>query len=135
MTVFLDACTIIYLIEAREPFYSSCQAAFRQLVEADHEISVAISRLSILECLVQPLKNQEEGTIGQYRDFFSKPGLSAIDLSPEIIEKALRLRVNFNLRTPDALQAACALSLTDDTVFLTGDRSFLRVPELKVSII
>jgi len=135
MTVFLDACTIIYLIEAREPFYSSCQAAFRKLTEADHDVSVAISRLSILECLVQPLKNQEEETIGQYRDFFSRQGLSVIDLSQEVIEKALQLRVNFNLRTPDALQAACALSLPDDTVFLTGDRSFLRITGLKVSII
>lgn len=135
MTVFLDACTVIYLIEAREPFYSSCQDAFRKLAEADPDLSVAISRLSILECLVQPLKNQEEETIEQYRDFFSRKGLSIIDISPEVIEKALLLRVNFNLRTPDALQGACALSLTDDTVFLTGDRSFLKIPALKVSII
>lgn len=135
MTVFLDASAIIYLIEAREPFYASYQAAFRKLAEAEPDISVAISRLSILECLVQPLKNQDKETVWQYRDFFSRQGLSVIDLSQEVIEKALLLRVNFNLRTPDALQAACALSLTDGSVFLTGDRSFLRIPELKVSII
>ena len=135
MTVFLDACTIIYLIEAREPFYSICQDVFRDLAAADPDLSVAISRLSILECLVQPLKNHEEETVAHYRFFFAKKGLSIIDLSSEVIEKALWLRVNCNLRTPDALQAACALTLPGDTVFLTGDSSFLKLPELKVSII
>ena len=70
MTLFLDASAIIYLIEAQEPFYSSYQAVLRNLVDANPDTSVAISSLSILECLVLPLR------VEQCRIFFAKQGLN-----------------------------------------------------------
>ena len=99
-------------------------------------MSIAISRLSVIECLVHPLRRQENSTIEQYRSFFAREDLQIIELAPEVIEKALWLRVRHNLRTPDALQAASALEFVyGELLFSTGDTSFNRVPELNVRII
>jgi len=135
MNLFLDACLIIYLIESKEPFHTKIQATLRQLVDTYPDISIAISRLSVLECLVRPLRHQENNTIESYRTFFAKQDLQKVELAPEVVEKALWLRVRYNIRTPDALQAASALYLPGEVIFLTGDKSFKRVSELRVRII
>ena len=136
MNLFLDACVIIYLIEAKEPFHSKVQKTLYHLAAENPAMSIAISRLSVLECLVHPLRQQENSTIEQYRSFFVREDLQIIELAPEVIEKALWLRVRHNLRTPDALQAASALEFAyGELLFFTGDKSFNRVPELNVRII
>lgn len=136
MNLFLDACVVIYLLEAKEPFYSKVQEKLHHIADKTADTSIAISRLSVLECLVNPLRRQENLTIEQYRSFFSRQDLNIIELAPEVVEKALWLRVNYNLRTPDALQAASALELSHrGLVFFTGDKTFKRVPELNVSLI
>jgi len=136
MNIFLDACTIIYIIEAKEPFYSKVQNTLSTIVNETPDPSIAISRLSIIECLVQALRQQQTFTIEQYRSFFARQDLQIIELSSELVEKALWLRVNYNLRTPDALQAASALELAPlGMQFLTGDKTFRRVPGLNVKIL
>lgn len=136
MNLFLDACTIIYLIEAKKPFYAKVQKTLRYIADENPDTSIAISRLSVLECLVHPLRQQDIFTIEQYRSFFSRQDLRIIELAPEVVEKALWLRVRYNLRTPDALQAASALQLSPgELLFLTGDKSFTKVVELNARIL
>jgi len=136
MNLFFDACVIIYLIEAKEPFCSQVQEKLQDITKDNSDATIAISRLSVLECLVNPLRTQENHIIEQYRSFFARQDLIIIDLLPEIVERALWLRVNYNLRTPDALQAASALELPyGDSFFITGDKTFKRVSELNVSLV
>ncbi len=134
MNLFLDACVIIYLLEAKEPFCSEVKETLYQLTELHQDITINVSRLSVLECLVYPLRHQENAVIEQYRTFFSKQDLQIIELAPEVVEKALWLQVRYNLRTPDALQVASALE-TPEHIFLTGDKSFSKVTELNVKLI
>ena len=90
----------------------------------------------MLECLVNPLRQQENFVIEQYRSFFAREELQIVELAPEVIENALWLRVRYNLRTPDALQAASALALSSgELLFLTGDKSFTKVIELNAKIL
>lgn len=136
MNIFLDACVIIYIIEAKEPFYAKVQNTLADIVKENPEASIAISRLSIIECLVNPLPQQQSLIVEQYRTFFVRQDLHVIELTSEVIEKALWLRVHYNLRTPDALQAASALELAPMGMrFLTGDKIFLRVPEMDVKLL
>ncbi len=136
MNLFLDACAIIYLIEAKDPFYSTVQKALHLIVDENPDTSIVVSRLSVLECLVNPLRQQENFIIEQYRSFFAREDLQIVELAPEVIEKALWLRVRYNLRTPDALQAACALALLgEELIFLTGDKSFTKVIELNARVL
>ncbi len=134
MNIFLDACTVIYLIEAGEPFHSIVKKILSEIAQIYPEAAVAISRLSVLECLVLPTRNQEFEVVERYRTFFSRQDLYIIELAPEVVERALWIRVRYNLRTPDALQAACALEMSDH-IFLTGDRAFQRIPDLNIHLI
>ena len=136
MNLFFDACVVIYLIEAKEPFCRQLQEKIQHITRNNPDARIAVSRLSILECLVNPLRDQDNKIIEQYRSFFARQELVIIDLLPEVVEKALWMRVNYNLRTPDALQAACALELPHGkSFFLTGDKTFKRVTELNVCLI
>ena len=136
MNLFFDACIVIYLIEGKEPFCLQVQEKLQTITINNPDATIAISRLSVLECLVNPLRAQDNHTIEQYRSFFARQDLLIIDLLPEVVERALWLRVNYNLRTPDALQAASALELPHDkSFFLTGDKTFKRVSELNVSLL
>jgi len=47
----------------------------------------------------------------------------------------LQFRPRTTLVTPDAIQAACALSLRGRTIFITGDASFLKVEGLEALIV
>jgi hypothetical protein len=62
--------------------------------------------------------------------------LNIISISSSVIEKATLLRVSYNLRTPNTLQAASALTCAEDgAIFLTGDPSFKKIDGLEVVLI
>jgi predicted nucleic acid-binding protein len=132
MTLFLDACAIIYLIEAESAFHAEVRQRMRSLREQFPDARLAISRLSILECLVKPLRDGDSALVGEYRAFFAAADLLTVELTPEVVEIALRLRAEHRLRTPDSLQAGCALALAaSNRRFLTNDQGFTRVPGLE----
>lgn len=133
MTIFLDACALIYLIEAKEPFHGQVVTALRQAHERHPQARLAMSRLSVLECLVKPLRDGDQGLIDDYRAFFAARDLSLVEITPEVIEAALGIRAQSGLRTPDAIQAACALAVPDGgCLFLTNDKRFDRVAGLSL---
>jgi len=72
----------------------------------------------------------------QYRDLLT--GSAHFYLQPTLTlaesEQAAQWRARYNLKTPDALQIAIALSAGSDA-FLTNDGDFKRVQELKVLVL
>lgn len=136
MTLFLDACALIYLIEAKEPFHGLIIAALRRMRQSHAETRLAVSRLSVLECLVKPVRDGDQGLIDDYRAFFAARDLNMIEITPAVMETALGLRARTGLRTPDAIQAACALTMVDGgCLFLTNDRRIDQVTGLRVAVL
>lgn len=135
MTLFLDANIIIYRVEAVEPFNQQVLATVKELVALHPQAGFAVSRLSMMECLVKPLRDQNDADIERYRGFFASAGLQIIEISSLVLETATLLRARHGLRTPDAIQAASALSLKGPVTFLTGDKQFSRVPGLNVRLV
>ena len=119
MIAFFDACAVIYRVESVEPWLTKLKAALKKLHAGKPDI--AVSRLSFLECRVLPLRKKQAETLAFYRDFFSSPGLRVVELEPAIVDRATMIRAETNLGTPDALQAASALSLPGDVLFITND--------------
>jgi uncharacterized protein len=89
-------------------------------------------RLSWLECRVKPLREGDSAVLEHYRVFFSRPGLRIVALDLQVIDRAASIRAAHRLKTPDALQAASAMTFEEETVFVTGDASFDTVPGLRV---
>jgi hypothetical protein len=94
-----------------------------------------VSRLSLLECRVDPLRRGDQACLDRFEALFAQPDLLVVELSASVVELATQLRANHGLRTPDALQAACCLQLGPDAVMITGDAGFQRVQALQVRLI
>ena len=61
--------------------------------------------------------------------------IHVVEFSAEVVDRATEWRVRHGLKTPDALQAASALSLPRAALFVTGDAGFERVSSLAVRLI
>jgi predicted nucleic acid-binding protein len=135
MILFLDANIIIYRVESVEPFNQQVLSSVQELMTLYPDAGFAVSRLSMMECLVKPLRDKNTAEIHRYRDFFASAGLQIMEVSSLIIETATLLRARHGLRTPDAIQAASALSVKGPVTFLTGDKLFTKVPGLNVRLV
>ncbi|MCX7115295.1 MAG: PIN domain-containing protein [Gammaproteobacteria bacterium] len=133
MRIFLDACIIIYWVEAAHPFYADLLAKLQHIAEEHPDHILTVSRLSLLECLVKPLRMHEKKIVNDYQTFFESPAVSIIELDHQVIDIATHLRATCNLRTPDAIQAACCLSINSPHLFLTNDKRFAKVPNLHMT--
>jgi predicted nucleic acid-binding protein len=132
LILFFDASALIYRFEGVPAFQSAAVALVAELVQAHPEARPAISRLSRLECRVKPLREKNQALLARYERFFADPELQIVELDGRVIDLATHLRAKNGLKTPDALQAACALALSRAVSFITGDAEFERVKGLQV---
>jgi len=130
--VFLDASAVIYLLEGDGAARASVQEPMAALRGTADSPPLAVSALSRLECRVRPLRNDDRALLQRYEDFFTDPGLVVIALDAVVLDRAAELRAHWRLRTPDAIQAASLLETDDQGYFLTGDRDFEDIPNLRV---
>lgn len=133
--VFLDASAVIYLLEGEEALQRSTRHVLGKLRNEDPDASLAVSALSLLECRVQPIRRGDRKRRELFDSFFSHPGLAVIEIDRDVIEIATELRARHGLRTPDAIQAACALREAPDAEFVTGDADFQKVPNIRAHLI
>jgi len=75
--------------------------------------------------------------LSKYDQFFHAKDLQLIELTAHVIDIATELRSQSGLRTPDALQVTCALSLSldHDIIFVTGDIRIKNIQGLSISYI
>jgi predicted nucleic acid-binding protein len=93
------------------------------------------STVTMLEVLVHPHRDADEERVNSFYALLSTyPHLSWVDTSLEIADRAAQIRAKFNLRTPDAIQAATAI-VSGAQGFVSNDRSFCRVPDLDVLVL
>lgn len=136
VTIFLDANVVIYLVEGSAPLRKKVRATLSGLMRAHPGSKFAVARLSFLECLVKPMRDDDRPLVERYRRFFDSTDLLVVELTAEVVERATVLRASYpRLRTPDALQAACVLSLPAPCIFVTGDADFGKIPELECTIV
>ena len=133
MILFLDSNVLIYLIEGDPLLVAQVKQTIQKHIDIHSEIVIAVSSLTLLECRVLPMRNNDAAILRRYDEFFSTEGLIIVDLSRNVIDIATWIRSYSGLKTPDALQEACCLSLQSPHIFLTEDNAFSKVDALKVS--
>lgn len=134
MIAFFDAGALIYLIEGAAPFAERIRAQLGRLLKRHRTLDAAMSRLSWLECRVQPARDNQLDTLAAFDAFFARPDLTWVELTRDVVELATAVRVKHGLRTPDALQAASCLQLGAQHTFITGDAAFKNVAALNVEL-
>lgn len=135
MFAFLDACIIIYLIEIKDDQYEKISEKLFSLRKQHSDLILAASELSLLECRVKPLREKNHELLKIYDQFFAARNLELLPLNRDVIEYATYLRAKYNIRTPDALQAASSLTFSEDSFFITSDKTFKKIENLNVIII
>jgi predicted nucleic acid-binding protein len=131
--VYLDTSVFIYFVERHFRYYDLCDRIFTD-VEEDR-IEGLTSTLTLLEILVQPYRMKKEEIVLKFYSLFTTyPHLKWIQLSLGISDLAARLRAEHNLKTPDAVQMASALS-GEATGFVCNDRVFRRVKDIECLIL
>jgi predicted nucleic acid-binding protein len=133
MRLYLDACAIIYAIEGAEPFHS---AVLRRVKEVESLTGGVLltSRLSLLECRVKPIRQNNTELLSRYNDFFTRTKVEIVEISSAVIDRATTLRAALNFKTADSIHVATAHEAHAD-VFLTGDASLARCPDVRVDVL
>jgi predicted nucleic acid-binding protein len=129
--VYVDTAIVIYSVEFNPDYWQLLQPLWAKLLT--NEISIVSSELTLMECLIVPLRNGNTLLVDTYEQLLSSQ-VSLVSISQTILKNAAQLRATTSLRTPDAIHAATALS-QGCTVFLTNDSGFRNVPNLSVVIL
>lgn len=117
--VFLDTAPLIYFIEGHTVYQPLLANIFS--LNDQKAFTFITSYITLLEVLVKPLQSGHHQLVNQYRHILTTaPGMELYEIDKNIAMLAARLRADFNLRTPDALQIATAIENKAD-YFLTND--------------
>ncbi len=131
--LFLDTAPVIYQVE-KNPAYFPLVAPIFQALDAG-QISAMTSPVTLAECLVHPLRLGLAPVRQAFLDVIvSGANTTFVEIDQRVGELAAKLRADYNLRLPDALQLAAALANGCDA-FLTNDVQLKRVSGLTVLVI
>lgn len=124
----LDTSVFIYFVQGHPRYHSLCVPLFDAIEKG--RLTASTSTLSLLEVLVQPYRIKREDLVLRFYALLTTyPHLQWIDLSKDIADTAARMRAEYGLRTPDAIQAATAVS-SGASGFICNDPVFKRVEEI-----
>lgn len=113
--IYLDTCIAIYLVEEHQQFAPVVET----LLESRSEAGLFVSDLTVMECLIGPLRCENKPLEDKYNGWFED--VTVLTLTNPVFVEAARLRaVHSLLKTPDALHLATALHYDCDE-FWTND--------------
>lgn len=129
-SIALDTAPIVYFVEGN-PTYVDMMRAFFESVQIG-ECSAVTSVISLLEGLVVPIRKHDTNLIREYYNLlYESQDILTIAVFPNIAEEAARLRATYNIRTPDAIQVATAITV-QASVFLTNDSHIPALPDITI---
>ncbi len=124
--VYLDVSTVIYALEG-VPHYANLKAGM--LIPLDNlEFTVVSSRLTLLEALIHPRRNNDQVAESIFRTFLTPSSHKIIEpISDAVLEKAIDLRAQHpSLKTPDAIHLATGI-LAHCDLFISGDLAWKKI--------
>jgi predicted nucleic acid-binding protein len=129
----LDTSVFIFQVEENEKYFNLTNPIFGWLEGA--RAQAVTSTVTLLELLVQPYRLSHIDRVNKFYALLSTfPHLEWVAPTLEIADTGARLRAEYNLRTPDAIQAATAL-ICDATGFISYDTGFRRVSGLETMVL
>lgn len=129
----LDTAPIVYFIEGNPEFHALCVPFFAAIDSGS--ITAFTSTITLPETLVHPLRSGDTHRATAFRNLLlATQGVTTVPLSVDTAERTARLRADYNLRTPDAVQIATALH-SGCEAFLTNDNQLKRVTDLRIVVV
>ena len=132
-SLYLDTSAFIYLVERHPRYFPACEELFGA-IEAGRT-GASTSTLSLLEILVQPYRRKNDDLVLKFYALLTTyPHLNWVPVTLNVADRAAKLRAEYGLKTPDAIQAASALSC-GASGFVCNDRAFGKVTEFESLIL
>ncbi len=125
--LLVDTAPIIYTLEAHDRLAERFAPLFQR--HAAGELVLAVTTVTVAEVLTGPLKAGEEALAKRYRALLES--WQVVELTSDIAESAARLRGQYGLKLPDAIQLASALAINAEAL-VTYDRDFAQVRGMRV---
>ena len=130
LRVYLDSCVVIYLVEEHPIFAPVVES----LLAKHPDIIFQISGLTEMECLVMPLRNQNQQLIEKFRRWFDRNDI--LPNERDVFQQAAQLRADHkSLKTPDAIHLATALHYGCDEFWTNDDRLGKIAPSIARNIL
>ena len=131
--IMLDTAPIIYYIEDIDPYVTILNPLFDNIARG---VNVAVtSVITLIEVLTKPILDGNRELEEKFRLYLTNSkNLEMISVTPDIGEQSSIFRAKYNLRTPDAIQAAVA-KLSECSFLITNDKTFGRIGEINVIIL
>ena len=130
--ICIDTSVVIYTVEGNPEYYLLLQPLWSKFQIG--EIEIVSSELILMEALVVPLRNANNSLIADYEQLLLSEEMQLIPINQSVLRQAATLRATTNLKTPDAIHAATALSV-NCTQFMTNDKGFRNVSGLPVVVL
>lgn len=132
-TVCIDTAPFIYYIEKHSK-YSAILSSFYEAIDTG-KINAITTTVTLLEVLVRPFKINEESLAKKYRDILlNSEGLTTYEITHEVSEKAAKLRAQYSIGTPDAIQIAVGI-IYGAECFLTNDSDLKKISDAQVLLL
>jgi len=126
--IAIDTSIFIYQLEANARYLPLSERVFSWLEGTGHK--AVTSTITMTELLVQPYRTLDQKRVDEIASLLSTyPALDWIAPDLEIADSAARIRAEFGLKIPDAIQLATAMSVAA-TGIVTNDEAFKRVREV-----
>jgi predicted nucleic acid-binding protein len=120
-------------METNSRYLALADAVFSWVEHAGHE--AVTSTITMTELLVPAYREKDERRVDEFYGLLSTyPNLGWIAPDLETADRAAKLRAQYRLRTPDALQAATAIR-AHATGLVTNDPGFSRVEEFETAVL
>jgi predicted nucleic acid-binding protein len=131
--LFLDTAPVIYYIEKDPNFYSLVEPIFHKLIARDFQ--AVSSPITLLECSIYPCQKEFIDRQQDFEDILVWDDNTNFTLIDEKIAiEAVRIRIKYGLKTPDAIQIATAI-VSDCDAFFTGDAALSKVTEIRSIVV
>lgn len=132
-SVFIDTSAFIYFVEERSRYLPLCERLFVG-IEAG-AIKASTSTLTLLEVLVQPYRLKRDDLVLKFYSLLTTyPNLTWVPMTTAVADCAAKIRAEYRLKTPDAIQAASAIA-TGATGFVCNDKIFEKVASFESLVI
>jgi predicted nucleic acid-binding protein len=115
--IFLDTAPLIYFMEEESRFLP----LLNDLFSPSNKCRFVTSVITLSEVLVMPLREGKTQLAEQYKEILTmSENIDILDINIEIAKEAAKIRADYSIKTPDAIQLATAKYGFVD-YFLTND--------------
>ena len=128
--IFIDTAPLIYFIEGHSVFAETLSKLFQENEKGSFHFIT--STLTFHEVLVKPFREKRFDLIEKYEHILTNSKtFSIIDINHSISKISARIRAEYDIKTPDAIQIAVSLEYFSD-FFLTNDLRLKKIKEIEV---